>query len=45
MKVYRSINLYSRQVFISLCLAYDLVEYCFTFTLYAIYTFLYTLKS
>ena len=45
MEAYGSIDLYSRSVITSLGLAYGLVNIPFTFTLDAIYTFLFTLKS
>ena len=39
------IDLYSRPTIISLGLAYSLTDIPFTFTLYSIYTFLFSLKS
>ena len=45
MKAYKSINLYSYPVIISLGLAYGLADTSFIFTLYTIYTFLTTLIS
>ena len=43
--MYRSINLYIRPVINYLGLAYGLADIPFTFILYSIYTFLFTLKS
>ena len=45
MKAYRSINPYSVQAITALGLAYGLADTPFTFASYAIYTFLFTLKS
>ena len=45
MEAYESIDPYSRPIITSLGLAYGLANTLFTFTLYAIYTFLFTLKS
>ena len=44
-EVYESMDPYSRSAITSLGLAYGLVDNPFTFTLYTIYTFLFTLKS
>ena len=44
MEVYRSIDLYSRPVIYPLGLAYGLADTPFNLTLYAIYTFLFTLN-